>query len=97
MAFVTSPTRKSVGITKAALGLIQVDLASEGFGPSGEYFLMPDLSTLRTSTLEPRYASLMGNFEEKEGEKKEVDICPRTLLQRIVRYISPGVLSLIVL
>jgi hypothetical protein len=46
---------------------------------------MPDLKSLRTSLLEPRYAYVMGQFEEKEAEEKEVDLCPRTLLNRIVR------------
>jgi len=55
---------------------------------------MPDLKSLRTFTLEPRYAYVMGNFEEKEGPVKEVAFCPRTILQRIVRYASPLELSL---
>lgn len=53
---------------------------------------MPDFKSLRTSTLEPRYAYLMGQFEEKEGELKQVDICPRTILNRIVKY--PPLLTL---
>lgn len=88
LSFIASPTRKSVGITKAGLGLNQLDLIASGFVPAGEYFLMPDLKSLRTFTLEPRYAYVMGNFEEKEGPVKEVGFCPRTILQRIVRYLS---------
>jgi hypothetical protein len=61
-------------------------MISPGFNPAGEYFLMPDLKSLRTSVLEPRYAYVMGQFEEKEATEKEVDICPRTLLKRLVRY-----------
>jgi hypothetical protein len=60
-------------------------MISPGFTATGEYFLMPDLKSLRTSLLEPRYAYVMGQFEEKEAEEKEVDLCPRTLLNRIVR------------
>ena len=75
-----------MGITKAVLGLNQVDLIAPGFIPTGEYFLMPDLKSLRTFTLEPRYAYIMGQFEEKEDPVKEVALCPRTILQRIVRY-----------
>jgi len=85
LSFLNSPTRKSVGITKAVLGLNQVDHLASGFTATGEYFLMPDLKSLRTMTLEPRYAYFMGNFEEKEDEVKEVGICPRTLLSKIVR------------
>jgi hypothetical protein len=89
MSFISSPTRKSVGITKAALGMIQVDMMAPGFTPTGEYYLMPDLKSLRTSSLEPRYASLMGQFEEKFSEPKQVGLCPRTILSRIVRYFTP--------
>jgi glutamine synthetase len=85
MSFITSPIRKSVGITKAVLGMIQVDLMAPGFSPAGEYFLMPDLKSLRTSTLEPRYAYFMGQFEQKFGETKEVGLCPRTILKRVVK------------
>jgi glutamine synthetase len=87
LSFITSPIRKSIGITKAVLGLIQIDLMAPGFSPIGEYFLMPDLKSLRTSKIEPRYAYVMGQFEEKDDIPKEVDLCPRTLLNRIVRYI----------
>ena len=74
-----------MGITKAVLGLNQIDLLAPGFTVAGEYYLMPDLKSLRTCKLEPRYAYVMGQFEEKEGEQREVDACPRTLLNKIVR------------
>lgn len=89
MSFISSPIRKSVGITKAVLGIIQVDMIAPGFYPTGEYFLMPDLKSLRTSSLEPRYASFMGQLEEKFSEPREVDLCPRTILSRIVRSQNP--------
>lgn len=85
LSFITSPTRKSIGITKAVLGLNQIDLMAPGFSPTGEYFLMPDLKSLRTCKLEPRYAYVMGQFEEKEGPEREVGFCPRTILNRIVK------------
>src|SRR5436190_23328028 len=86
LSFISSPTRKSIGITKAALGLNQIDLLSPGFTATGEYFLMPDFKSLRTCKLEPRYAYIMGQFEEKEGPQREVDLCPRTILKKIVKY-----------
>ena len=91
-SFISSPVRKSVGITKAGLGLIQIDMISPGFNATGEYFLMPDLKSIRTaSKLEPRYAYVMGQFEHKFGDKLELGLCPRTILNRIVQYISlPG-------
>jgi hypothetical protein len=65
--------------------MIQVDHMAPGFSGTAEYFLMPDLKSLRTIKLEPRYAYFMGNFEEKEDEVKEVGLCPRTILNRIVK------------
>ena len=88
LSFIASPTRKSIGITKAVLGLNQIDLIAPGFSPAGEYFLMPDLKSLRTYKLEPRYAYVMGQFEEKEGDEREVSLCPRTILSRIVRSLN---------
>jgi len=79
-----------VTITKACLGLIGENLAP-GFGPSGEYVLVPDLDSLRASLNANGHAFLMGTFEEKEPVKRadgsetvEVDVCPRTALRRIV-------------
>jgi len=74
-----------VGITKAVLGLNQVDMLASGFSATGEYFLVPDLRSFRTISLEPRYAYFMGQFEEKEDKVKEVGLCPRTILSRIVK------------
>jgi glutamine synthetase len=85
LSFLNSPTRKSVGIAKVALGMIPNDLFAPDFSPTGEYYLMPDLKSLRTNKLEPRYAYLMGDFEEKEGEIRTVDLCPRTILKNIVK------------
>jgi glutamine synthetase len=85
-----------VGIAKAVFGLTQQDIISPGFGPSGEYFLMPDLKSLHLSKLEERYAYVMGQFEEKEmvGDTVECELCPRTLLNRIVRYSRGGEITI---
>jgi len=69
----------------------QADHLASGFSATGEYFLIPDLKSMRMISLEPRYAYFMGNFEEKEDEIKEVGLCPRTILTRIVRYSHCGV------
>src|SRR5882724_351910 len=58
-----------VTITKACLGLIGENLAP-GFGPSGEYVLVPDLDSLRASLNANGHAFLMGTFEEKEPVKR---------------------------
>lgn len=75
--------RLSVGVTKASLGLTQVDLPAAGLSPSGEYRLHPDLKTLRPG---PRKGQLiaMGDFREQDGSP--VGLCPRTLLKRTLGY-----------
>ena len=56
---------------------------------------MPDLASLRTVPGNPRHASAMGFFEEREpkdGESEEgrfeCEICPRSVLRRIVRWVD---------
>lgn len=71
----------SFGVTKASMGLIQVDMPAPGVSPSGEWRLHPDLSTLRPG---PRKGHIVarGVFKEKDGSA--VDLCPRTILQRVL-------------
>ncbi|KAH0544783.1 hypothetical protein FGG08_001150 [Glutinoglossum americanum] len=72
---------KSLGITKAVLGLTQNDLISPGFGATGEYSLTPCFESLRRGQ-RFGYATVQCEFREKTRE--EVAICPRTALRRIV-------------
>ncbi|KAJ4261364.1 hypothetical protein NW757_001755 [Fusarium falciforme] len=67
------------GVTKAGLGLLQVDVPAPNVTPTGEYRLHPDLNTLR---LGPRkgHVTVMGDFKEKDGSA--VALCPRTLLKQ---------------
>ena len=62
-----------------------------GLSPTGEYLYAVDLSSLRISPYAPGHASVLGWFEEKRPNPGlqgrlalEVDICPRTILRRIV-------------
>ncbi|KAK4691745.1 glutamine synthetase, partial [Lecanoromycetidae sp. Uapishka_2] len=73
---------KSIGITKAVLGLLQVDMAAPGFKATGEYSLYPRLEGLRLGT-RANIAIVQCEFQEKETND-EVFICPRTLLRRQV-------------
>ncbi|KAM5352262.1 hypothetical protein ACJ41O_004985 [Fusarium nematophilum] len=69
----------SFGVTKAGLGLLQIDVPVPNVTPTGEYRLHPDLKTLR---LGPRkgHITAMGDFREKDGSA--VALCPRSLLKR---------------
>ncbi|VDC04473.1 unnamed protein product [Peniophora sp. CBMAI 1063] len=78
--------RPGVGITMASMGLIGAGCAP-GFNGTGEYLYVPDVSSLRKCGYAPGHASLLGWFEPKlpkAGESREVDLCPRTQLRRVV-------------
>ncbi|KAH9478711.1 Protein fluG [Psilocybe cubensis] len=82
--------RPGVNLAKPSLGLVGLGLA-EGFPIMGEYYLTPDVRTLRRCPYEPGHASLMSWFEEKapvelpDGSSSvAVPLCPRTTLKRIV-------------
>ncbi|KAI6098631.1 hypothetical protein EV401DRAFT_995316 [Pisolithus croceorrhizus] len=73
-------------VTKSVMGLV-LDTMAEGFSPIGEYIYAVDLTSLRVCTYAPGNASVLGFFQAKTNIGKEVDapVCPRTILQRIVR------------
>lgn len=78
--------RPGVGITMASMGLVGAACAP-GFDGTGEYLYVPDLSSLRKCGYAPGHASLLGWFQPKQtraGESREVDLCPRTQLRRVV-------------
>ncbi|OSD07879.1 FLU1-II protein [Trametes coccinea BRFM310] len=80
-------SRPGIGIGKIVLGLVGLQTAP-GFGAVGEYLYVPDLSSWRVCTYAPGHASVMGWFQEKTPHPERgltVDICPRTILQKIVR------------
>ena len=72
----------SFGVTKAALALLPNDMIPEGASPAGEYRLHPDLGSLRVG---PRsgHLAVMVNFREEDGSAAA--LCPRTVLQRILK------------
>lgn len=71
--------RTDIGITKAALGLLQNDWMTPGFSASGEYRLHGDFSSLKAGPI-PGHCSMYGEFREQDGST--VALCPRTQLQR---------------
>lgn len=88
--------RPGITILKAILGVAFLQLA-EGFIPSGEYLLVPDLSTLRILPYKPGHASVLGWFQEKvpiSGPDRvlttKADFCPRTVLRNVLEWVSHG-------
>ncbi len=81
-------SRGGVQIGKIVLGLVGLQHAP-GFGAVGEYLYVPDLSSWRVCTYAPGHASVMGWFQEKipdpQTGRLAVDLCPRTLLARLVQ------------
>lgn len=72
---------KFVGITKAALGLLQTDVSCPGTMPTGEYPLYPRFESLRNIN-RPKYAVVQCEFREENGD--QLAICPRTFLRQAV-------------
>ena len=70
-------------ISKVVLGLAFSTVA-EGFTASGEYHLVPDLTSLKGLQYKPGHVSCMSFFEEKGDIPKPVDICPRSVLRKSV-------------
>ena len=80
-------SRAGVGLVKAVLGIVGLNIAP-GFGAVGEFLYVPDLSSWRVCTYAPGHASVMGWFQEKVPHPTKgltVELCPRTILQRLVR------------
>jgi glutamine synthetase len=85
--------QKGIGITKAVFGLLQHDMIAPGFGPVGQYELIPCFDSLRVGDRDG-YAIVQCEFRESDGA--QVEICPRTALRRIVeRALANGVSFLI--
>ncbi|KAJ6468420.1 hypothetical protein C8R45DRAFT_1018695 [Mycena sanguinolenta] len=82
--------RPGVNLTKVCLGLVYLTTAPN-FSPIGEYIYTLDTATLKPCPFAPGHWAVLGQFEEKtpilsaRGTLSvEVNLCPRTLLRRIV-------------
>ncbi|KAG6849645.1 hypothetical protein H0H93_006649 [Arthromyces matolae] len=87
-------SRPGVGVAKIAFGIVYL-MAAEGFAPSGEYLIVPDLSTIRLAPYAPGEVVVLGWFKEKTPypgiDNKltlDVPLCPRATLQRVVSQSS---------
>ncbi|KAJ7454758.1 hypothetical protein FB451DRAFT_1408176 [Mycena latifolia] len=86
--------RPGLTTAKACLGLVYLTMAP-GFLPMGEYLYTIDMSTLKPCPFAPGHLAVLGQFEEKtaipgaDGSLTvQVNICPRTLLRRIIEEIK---------
>ncbi|CAK7213307.1 hypothetical protein SBRCBS47491_001761 [Sporothrix bragantina] len=70
-----------IGITAAALGLLQSDTTVPGVTATGEYRLHPDFSSLKVGPIEGHF-NINGEFREKDGSR--VALCPRAQLIRAI-------------
>lgn len=72
----------SIGITKASLGLLQNDTTIPGVTATGQYNLHAIFSSLKLGPTKD-YASVQGELREEDGS--EANLCPRSILRRIVQ------------
>ncbi|KAK2872121.1 hypothetical protein FQN49_002548 [Arthroderma sp. PD_2] len=77
---------KSIGITMAAMNLLQNDsLGDPGALTAGQFYLRPDVTTLSPNLKKsgpPNSATLMTFWKTPEGKPQEG--CPRTMVQNMV-------------
>lgn len=85
--------QRRIGITLAVLYMLQDDtLAPRGIA-TGQFYMRPDLSSLRkNAALKSNSATVMTFWEDDKGEQLEG--CPRTTLQRVVTALNPIQVSL---
>jgi len=83
--------RPGVNVAKVCLGLIYLN-SSPGFPTIGEYLYALDMSTLRPLSFADGHLCVLGWLEEKTPYQTtdgltsvQVDLCPRTLLKRIIQ------------
>lgn len=91
MKLLQSP-RPGVGVVKISLGLVYL-MCAPAFSPVGEYLYVPDMASMKLCPYARGEASVMGWFQEKTPVLRadlrlsvEVDLCPRTILKRVVEY-----------
>lgn len=80
--------QRRIGITLAVLHMLQDDTLASGGIATGQFYMRPDLSSLRkNAALKSNSATVMTFWEDERGE--QVEGCPRTTLQRIVTALNP--------
>ncbi len=85
-------SRPGLAVAIAVMGMVDLRLA-DGVSAVGEWFYVIDTSTLRICPYEEGLATVMGNFQHKVPvpvngfPSLQVDLCPRTILDRVVECI----------
>lgn len=80
--------QRRIGITLAVLHMLQDDTLAPGGVATGQFYMRPDLSSLRkNAALKSDSATVMTFWEDEKGDQLEG--CPRTTLQRIVTALNP--------
>lgn len=84
--------RPGVNLARVCLGLVYLTVAP-GFLHIGEYLYSIDVATLKPCPFAPGHWAVQGFFEEKTPIQEadgslsvKVNLCPRTLLRRIIEY-----------
>jgi len=91
--------RPGISVPSVVFGLITLQIA-EGFAPIGEYLYVPDINTLRVCPYAKGHASIYGWFQEKVPPPNgglEVELCPRTLLTKVLQYVQFHIIPIIIL
>lgn len=70
-----------IGITLAALGLLQNDVVIPNVSIAGVYYLVPDFSSIFLGPTEG-FASVYGSFRNRDGS--EAALCPRSTLEHVL-------------
>ncbi|OTA67802.1 glutamine synthetase/guanido kinase [Hypoxylon sp. EC38] len=84
----------SLSITKACLGILQIDAMIPGVTATGVYDLHPVWSSLRLGPANTYHASCYGEFRQVDG--LDCDLCPRTVLRRTVEKAATNGLGFLV-
>ncbi|PLB34836.1 extracellular developmental signal biosynthesis protein FluG [Aspergillus candidus] len=82
--------QRRIGICLAVQWMLQDDLVAPEGSVTGQYYMTPDLDTLRVNAGlgdQPRSASVFSNWKSEAGAP--LDGCPRNTLQRVVDQLRP--------
>ncbi|KAH7025762.1 uncharacterized protein B0I36DRAFT_293428 [Microdochium trichocladiopsis] len=82
----------SVAITKASLGILQVDMCAPGVTGTGMYRFNVDWTTMKAGPVTD-HVSCFGHFTD---DGAEVPLCPRTLLRNTLRQAAGAGLSFLI-
>lgn len=84
-----------VSVVRVGIALGVRDSMPAGMTVSGDFDLRPEFSSMWKASFAPTHAYMMGRyFEKPHSGGGPSDICPRTILHRVVQYVSWLVIGL---